>query len=92
MEAGETMVEIIRSTPASSTPASSNVTTTSGDTHEGIKQYYIQKIEELQLNVAEKSQNLRRLQAKRNELNAKGYSKLEFLNRTVIFSFSSYVT
>ncbi|CAF4709682.1 unnamed protein product, partial [Rotaria magnacalcarata] len=49
----------------------SNVATVSGDTHEGIKQYYIQKIEELQLNVAEKSQNLRRLQAKRNELNAK---------------------
>ena len=42
--------------------------------------------------LAEKSQNLRRLQAKRNELNAKGYPKLEFLNRTVIFSFSSYVT
>ncbi|CAM4760651.1 unnamed protein product [Rotaria magnacalcarata] len=70
MEAGETMVEIMRSTPTPGTPAS-NVATVSGDTHEGIKQYYIQKIEELQLNVAEKSQNLRRLQAKRNELNAK---------------------
>ncbi len=71
------MVEVIRP---------SNITS---ETHEGIKQYYIQKIEELQvrwrendekmmvwfflkLNVAEKSQNLRRLQAKRNELNAKG--------------------
>ncbi len=49
MEAGETMVEIIRSTPTSSTTAS-NVTTASGDTHEGIKQYYVQKIEELQVN------------------------------------------
>jgi hypothetical protein len=49
MEAGEIMVEIIRSTPTPSTPAS-NVTTASGDTHEGIKQYYIQKIEELQVN------------------------------------------
>lgn len=39
---------------------------------EGFKPYYIQKIEELQLVVAEKSQNLRRLQAQRNELNAKG--------------------
>lgn len=39
---------------------------------EGFKPYYIQKIEELQLIVAEKSQNLRRLQAQRNELNAKG--------------------
>ena len=39
---------------------------------EGFKPYYVQKIEELQLIVAEKSQNLRRLQAQRNELNAKG--------------------
>jgi len=71
MDAGETMVEVIRPTATlGSTPASS-VTTASGDAHEGIKQYYIQKIEELQLSVAEKSQNLRRLQAKRNELNAK---------------------
>lgn len=41
---------------------------------EGFRQYYITKIEELQLTVAEKSQNLRRLQAQRNELNAKGTS------------------
>ena len=39
---------------------------------EGFKPYYITKIEELQLIVAEKGQNLRRLQAQRNELNAKG--------------------
>lgn len=39
---------------------------------EGFRSYYIQKIEELQLVVAEKHQNLRRLQAQRNELNAKG--------------------
>ncbi len=39
---------------------------------EGFRSYYIQKIEELQLVVNEKSQNLRRLQAQRNELNAKG--------------------
>lgn len=41
---------------------------------EGFRSYYVQKIEELQLIVAEKSQNLRRLQAQRNELNAKGKS------------------
>lgn len=39
---------------------------------EGFRNYYVQKIEELQLTVNEKSQNLRRLQAQRNELNAKG--------------------
>lgn len=37
-----------------------------------IHEYYVQKIEELQLIVNEKGQNLRRLQAQRNELNAKG--------------------
>lgn len=33
--------------------------------------YYIQRIEDLQLTITNKSQNLRRLQAQRNELNAK---------------------
>lgn len=47
---------------------------------EGFRSYYIQKIEELQLIVNEKSQNLRRLQAQRNELNAKGnYYNIYFL-------------
>merc|ERR1711976_141709 len=38
---------------------------------EGIKQYYITKIEELQLTVTKKQQDLRRLEAQRNEMNAK---------------------
>ncbi|CAI9727744.1 26S proteasome regulatory subunit 8 [Octopus vulgaris] len=38
---------------------------------DGIKSYYISKTEELQLIVTEKTQNLRRLEAQRNELNAK---------------------
>ena len=37
----------------------------------GLKSYYITKLEELQLTVSEKRQNVRRLQAQRNELNAK---------------------
>lgn len=47
---------------------------------EGFRSYYIQKIEELQLIVAEKSQNLRRLQAQRNELNAKGTLFFHFIH------------
>ena len=38
---------------------------------EGLRQYFVQKIEELNLVVADRHQNLRRLQAQRNELNAK---------------------
>lgn len=53
---------------------------------EGFRSYYIQKIEELQLIVNEKSQNLRRLQAQRNELNAKG--KLDLITKSS--SSSSY--
>lgn len=48
------------------------VTPPSCDTKDGLKSYYVTKIEELQLTVSEKTQNLRRLQAQRNELNAKG--------------------
>jgi 26S proteasome regulatory subunit T6 len=41
------------------------------DNEEGIKQYYVTKIEEVQIMVSEKTQNLRRLEAQRNELNSK---------------------
>lgn len=47
-------------------------TSTGCDAKDGLKSYYVTKIEELQLVVSEKTQNLRRLQAQRNELNAKG--------------------
>jgi hypothetical protein len=50
------------------------------DSKDGFRSYYIQKIEELQLTVNEKSQNLRRLQAQRNELNAKGSFTTNFCN------------
>merc|ERR1712066_576791 len=52
-------------------PASSQHQSASGATPEGLRQYYVAKIEGLQLTVAERNQNLRRLQAQRNELNAK---------------------
>jgi hypothetical protein len=61
---------------------------------EGFRSYYIQKIEELQLIVNEKGQNLRRLQAQRNELNAKGNLNRFFPssssdNNKIFFLFSS---
>merc|ERR1711910_50377 len=46
-------------------------TTQGGTNPEGLRQYYVAKIEKLQLTVTERNQNLRRLQAQRNELNAK---------------------
>jgi hypothetical protein len=39
---------------------------------EGLKSYYQGKIEEFELAVRDKTQNLRRLEAQRNELNGKG--------------------
>ena len=43
---------------------------------DGLRNYYIAKIEELQSVLSEKSQDVRRLEAQRNELNAKGRSIL----------------
>lgn len=39
---------------------------------EGLRRYYKAKIEELELQVKEKTHNLRRLEAQRNELNSQG--------------------
>jgi 26S proteasome regulatory subunit T6 len=41
-------------------------------TGEGLKGYYRGKIEELELLIKDKSHNLRRLEAQRNELNTHG--------------------
>jgi hypothetical protein len=41
-------------------------------TGDGLKAYYRAKIEELELQIKDKSHNLRRLEAQRNELNAHG--------------------
>jgi hypothetical protein len=49
---------------------------------EGLKPYYKGKIEELEIRVREKTQNLRRLEAQRNELNTKGpLQPFSFSNR-----------
>ena len=42
---------------------------------DGLKNYYIHKIEELQSVLSDKSQDVRRLEAQRNELNAKGRAR-----------------
>lgn len=42
---------------------------------EGIKGYFLAKKDELAIILADKNQNLRRLEAQRNELNAKGTNR-----------------
>ena len=49
---------------------------------EGLKSYYQGKIEEFELAVRDKTQNLRRLEAQRNELNGKGARLLLLLLHT----------
>ena len=44
-------------------------------------QYYVQKIEEMSLLINEKQQNLRRLEAQRNTLNAKGNGEIRTKGR-----------
>ncbi|RDD36727.1 26S protease regulatory subunit 8 [Trichoplax sp. H2] len=48
-----------------------NMTISKADRIKGIEKYYQTKIQELQLIVSERTQNMRRLEAQRNELNAK---------------------
>ena len=55
---------------------------------DGIKPYYDGKIQTLRVVVADKVKNLRRLEAQRNELNAKGKYISVFLNIFILpFSF-----
>lgn len=58
---------------------------------DGFKSYYTTKIEELLLVVAEKSMNLRRLQAQRNELNAKGNCGLILICKQPILLFEKKI-
>lgn len=52
---------------------------------QGLHSYYQQKIEELEVILRDKEQNVRRLEAQRNEWNARGRSSL-------YFSMPSYLT
>lgn len=42
---------------------------------QGVRSYFQQKLDETSVKVRDKQQNLRRLQAQRNELNSKGSSR-----------------
>ncbi len=53
-------------------PVEKDVKESVSEVNDGIRDYYNCKIDELQFIVTEKTQNLRRLEAQRNELNAKG--------------------
>lgn len=59
----------------------------------GLTTYYQSKIDELEMVVREKNQNLRRLQAQRNELNSKG-TLIRESERSVVseFIYSSFIT
>lgn len=54
---------------------------------EGLRQYYLQHIHDAQLQVRQKSHNLNRLEAQRNELNSRGrffeFPKSVFRSRTL---------
>lgn len=60
-------------------------------TEVGLRSYYVSKIEEMELNVRDKVQNLERLQAQRNELNAKVRQMREELSQVslIIILFSN---
>lgn len=45
---------------------------TSAKSGDGLKQYYMQHIHDAQLQVRQRSHNLNRLEAQRNELNSRG--------------------
>lgn len=57
---------------------------------EGLRQYYLQHIHELQLQVRQKTHNLNRLEAQRNELNSRGECHVLTLTLTLIPNSQSY--
>lgn len=64
-----------------------DVAMTSADESAGLTSYYEQKIEHLELTVRDETQNLRRLQAQRNELNSKGMREREIFLSLFLFLF-----
>lgn len=48
------------------------MTTTIKHNHRGVRDYYLSKIDEKEIILRDQSENLRRLEAQRNELNNRG--------------------
>ena len=61
--------------------------TASSKQGEGLRQYYLQHIHDLQLQVRQKTHNLNRLEAQRNDLNSKGTYLGIDINATINPSF-----
>ena len=60
--------------PESAMEETCNVKIAAAKQGEGLKQYYLQHIHELQRQLRQKTNNLNRLEAQRNELNSRGPS------------------
>lgn len=58
--------------PESAMEETCNVKGSAAKQGEGLKQYYLQHIHELQRQLRQKTNNLNRLEAQRNELNSRG--------------------
>ena len=56
---------------------------------EGLRPYYLQHIHELQLQVRQKTHNLNRLEAQRNELNSRG-ALLKSLTLIIVIGLQSF--
>lgn len=54
---------------------------------EGLRQYYLQHIHDLTLQVRQKTHNLQRLEAQRNDLNSKGLDSHLHINPRLIVGF-----
>ncbi len=65
------VISRLGATPAGGSEAAA-VGSSNADHEAGIRAYYLSKIDELELVVRERTQNLQRLKAQRNEWNAKG--------------------
>jgi 26S proteasome regulatory subunit T6 len=73
-------MDISKPTPAASgDEAAAAAKGRSGAGGEGLRQYYLQHIHDLQLQIRQKTHNLNRLEAQRNDLNSRGETSSRLL-------------